>query len=1043
MTNGLPCGLYDRLLDEDLRETLDRVPELRSVLGKLDFEEQPARYADFIGKVLAQALREEKDADARLALCNRLIQIVSEKSEKGRFEKRTLKEAKKPLLLEITPPHYGSGGMPRPHTSMVESSLFTGSPNEPQLVHELQEEMRSADEVDILISFIKWSGLRLLMPAFEDLRTRDVPVRLLTTAYMGASDASAVEWLAGQSNVSVKVSYDTDRTRLHAKAYHFKRMSGFSSAYIGSANMSRAAMTAGLEWNLKVTAQDMAHILEKFEAEFETYWHSREFTPFDPGNPEPFRTAVQRARKSGQKSYMPFFDLRPHPFQERILDALKRERGVHGRMRNLVIAATGTGKTVISAFDYRRFLEEKQGQARLLFLAHRKEILEQAIGTFRNVLRDGNFGDLLVGNHEPERLDHLFCSIGMLSRRKLWEQVESRFYDYMVIDEAHHGTADSYRAVFDRFSPEILLGLTATPERMDGKSVASDFDNRFAAEIRLPEALSEKLLCPFHYFGVADPVNLDQDRFWKNGKYDPSALAKVYTGSHALARQRLQTVLDTLRRYEPDMGRVKGIGFCVSISHAAFMAEMFNDHGIPSAALVSGTSNEQRVSFLEDFKRGKLIFLFTVDVFNEGLDVPELNTVLFLRPTESLTVFLQQLGRGLRHAPGKDCLTVLDFVGQAHRLYRMDSKLKALLPKHRFGIDREVEMNFPHLPPGCAIQFDRLSREYVLKNIRQNLRNLAVQIPERLLTFENESRQPLTFGNFVRYHDYEPEKILLKDSWGGWKARGRLGPTPTDPDLSHLKKGLVRASFIDGPREVAMARKVVGALRKGNVERAVAVSGAAAVPVHFRVWGDSGKKLGIDSIENSFGRLSQNPGILADLDEILKWCAEETQADGRPPELPFPCPLELHARYGLRDIQAAFGKATLTSPGQRGIGVLHFREIKAYALLVTFQKTEREFSPSTMYADYPVSRELMHWESQSGTAPSSETGKNLTRHMERGYTILLFTRDRKKNNGWAVPFTFLGPAKIVSYESERPIRVVWRLKYPMPVTMFEENRRGG
>jgi superfamily II DNA or RNA helicase/HKD family nuclease len=1043
VTGVLPYGLYDRLLDEDLRETLDRVPELRSVLGKLDFEEQPARYADFIGKVLEQALREEKDPDTRLALCNRLVDIISKGSEKGRFEKRNLKGAKKPLLLEITPPHYGRGAMPRPHTSMVESSLFTGSPNEAQLVHELQEEMRSADEVDILISFIKWSGLRLLMPAFEDLRTRGVPVRLLTTSYMGASDAPAVEWLAGLPNVRVKVSYDTDRTRLHAKAYHFKRLSGFSSAYIGSANMSRAAMTAGLEWNLKVTAQDMAHILDKFTAEFETYWHSRGFAPFDPGNPEPFRAAIQRARKADDRSHMPFFDLRPHPFQERILDALKRERAIHGRTRNLVIAATGTGKTVISAFDYRRFLAERKGQARLLFLAHRKEILEQAAGTFRNVLRDGNFGDLLVGNHEPARLEHLFCSIGMLSSRKLWKHVDRRFYDYIVIDEAHHGTADSYRHIFDRFSPEILLGLTATPERMDGKSVAADFGNRFAAEIRLPEALSEKLLCPFHYFGVADPVSLDQDRFWKSGKYDISALEKVYTGSHALARQRLQTILSTLLRYEPDMLRVKGSGFCVSISHAAFMAEMFNDHGIPSAALVSGTSNEHRVSLLEDFKRGKLIFLFTVDVFNEGLDVPELNTVLFLRPTESLTVFLQQLGRGLRHAPEKECLTVLDFVGQAHRLYRMDSKLKALLPKHRFGIDREVEMNFPHLPPGCAIQFDRLSREYVLKNIRQNLRNLAVQIPERLLTFENEARQPLTFGNFVRFHDYEPEKILIKDSWSGWKARARLGPAPTDKDLLQLKKGLIRASFMDGPKEVSTVRKVVGELRQGNVERAVAVSGAAAVPVHYRLWGDAGRGLGIDSIEKSFARLAKNPSILSDLNEILNWCAEETQADGRIPDLPFPCPLELHARYGLLNIQAALGKATLMSPGQRGIGVIHYPEIKAYALLVTFQKTEREFSPGTMYADYPISRALMHWESQSNTAQGSKAGMNLTQHIDRGYTILLFARDRKKNNGWAVPFTFLGPARIVSYESERPIRVVWQLKYAMPVQMFENNRRGG
>ena len=1043
MTAIPPYGIYDRLLDDELTETLNRHPELRSVLGKLDFEEQPARYADFIGKVVGQALREEKDPEVRLALCNRLIQVVSNGSHKAHFERRRIKGVKNPLLLEITPPHYGARGMPRPHTSMVESSLFTGSPSEPQLAHELQEEMRSEDEVDILISFIKWSGLRLLMPAFEDLRTRGVPIRLITTSYMGASDVPAVLWLAGLPNVKVKVSYDTQRTRLHAKAWHFKRLSGFSSAYIGSANMSGAAMTSGLEWNLKVTAQDMVQILEKFTAEFETYWHSREFIPFDPADPEPFKKAISRARKTHNSLQVPFFDLRPHPFQERILEALERERRLQGRKRNLVIAATGTGKTVISAFDYKHFFKEKAGQARLLFLAHRKEILEQAIGTFRNVLRDSNFGELLVGQYEPERFDHLFCSIGMLSSRKIPGQVGRRFYDYIVIDEAHHGTAESYRPVFDCFSPKILLGLTATPERMDGKSVAVDFGNRFAAEIRLPEALAEKLLCPFHYFGVADPVALDQDRFWKNGKYDSAALENVYTGSHALAQQRLETILSTLNRYEPEMNRVKGIGFCVSIRHAAFMAEMFNRHGIPSAALVSGTSREQRVSLLEDFKGGKLTFLFTVDVFNEGLDVPELNTVLFLRPTESLTVFLQQLGRGLRHAPEKDCLTVLDFVGQAHRRYRIDSKLKALLPKHRFAIDREVELDFPHLPPGCAIQFDRLSRQYVIHNIRENLRNLSVQIPERLETFTRETGQPLTFGNFVQYHDYAPEILLVKDSWSGWKARARMGPQPGDPDLQVLRKGLVRAAFIDGPGEIALLRQVIGKLGELDVASAVSVSGNSAMPVHYRLWGDSGRRLQMTSIEDSFARLSRNPSILSDLEEILKWCSEQTQVDGRIPDLPFPCNLELHARYGMKDIQAAFGKATLASAGQRGIGVLHFKEIKAYALLVTFQKTEREFSPSTMYADYPISRELMHWESQSNTVQTSEAGRNLTQHADRGYTILVFARDLKKRNGCVVPFSFLGPAEIVSYESDRPIRVVWRLQYPMPVPMFEHNRRGG
>jgi HKD family nuclease len=296
MMKPLAHGIYEALIDEYLRDALALRPELRTVLGKIDSEEQPAKYAAFVAKVLEQALREEYDPAKRLELCNLILGHVANEPGRGHLEKRRLVSDPKPILLEITPPNYGTSGIPRPQTPLAESSLFTGSPQEPQLAHELHEEMRSADAVEILVSFIKWSGLRLLMPAFEDLRDRDVPVRLITTSYMGASDAPAVEWLARMPNVAVRISYDTERTRLHAKAYHFKRNTGFSTAYIGSANMSHAAITSGLEWNLKVTAQDMGHILKKFSVEFETYWNSREFVSFDPDNPTLFRTAIDHAR---------------------------------------------------------------------------------------------------------------------------------------------------------------------------------------------------------------------------------------------------------------------------------------------------------------------------------------------------------------------------------------------------------------------------------------------------------------------------------------------------------------------------------------------------------------------------------------------------------------------------------------------------------------------------------------------------------------------------------------------------------------------------
>jgi hypothetical protein len=473
------------------------------------------------------------------------------------------------------------------------------------------------------------------------------------------------------------------------------------------------------------------------------------------------------------------------------------------------------------------------------------------------------------------------------------------------------------------------------------------------------------------------------------------------------------------------------------------MAEMFNDRKIPSAALVSGVDEAQRATMLSEFKAGRLTFLFTVDVLNEGLDIPEMNTVLFLRPTDSMTVFLQQLGRGLRHAPGKDCLTVLDFVGQAHRRYRMDTKMKALLPVQRLSIDREVEYDFPHLPAGCSIQLDRLSRQYVLDNIRINLRRLSIQVPERIHAFETESHRPLTFRNFVTYHEYEPELLLVSDTWTGWKARARLSSVPTDPDLRHLKQALVRAAFITGPVEIASLRQSLEKLRTGETQSALEALGENGVLAHYRIWGAPRQNLGIGTVEDSLRRLAQNPSIVGDLIEVLDWGESEASVRSQPIKLPFPCPLELHAQYGMRDIQAVFGRANFETPGQTGVGVFHLQEVRAYAFLITYQKTVREFSPSTMYADYPISRDLLHWESQSNTAENSETGQNIIHHQERGYTILLFARDQKKKNNCAVPYTYLGDAELVSHDSERPIKIVWRLRHSMPVEMYENNRRGG
>jgi superfamily II DNA or RNA helicase len=663
--------------------------------------------------------------------------------------------------------------------------------------------------------------------------------------------------------------------------------------------------------------------------------------------------------------------------------------------------------------------------------------------TFRQVLKDHTFGEILAGKNEPSRLDHLFCSVGMLSSRKLENQLRKDFYDFIVIDEVHHGPAGSYRPLFEYFSPEILLGLTATPERMDGQSVASDFDNRFSAEIRLPEALEEKLLCPFQYFVVADPVALSEERFWKNGRLDISALENVYTGDDILAKNRLEVILASLDRYLPDRGGLKGIGFCVSQKHARYMADHFTRRGIRSDIVLSDVDESECKKRLQDLSSGQIKFLFTVDKLSEGVDLPSVNTVLFLRPTESLTVFLQQMGRGLRHSPGKDCLTVLDFVGQIHRRYRIDTKIAALLPRHRYSIEREVEEGFPHLPPGCSIRLDRIARAHVLKNIRENLKNLSVIIPDRLETFEAETGQKPTFGNFVTYYDIDPDILLAAESWSGWKARARLAPTPKDPDLSLLQESLVYASYMNAPEEIRVLKKTVGHLQSNDLSGALAVSGDWGPAIHRRIWRKKSGDLGMDSLKDSFVRLARNPSILSDLQEILDWAGDNSDATPTELGLPFASRLCLHGRYGNRDLQGAIGHFSIDKEGQPGVGVIHYRKILTYVLLVTFGKTEKDFSPTTMYADYPISRSLLHWESQSNTKILSETGHNLIHHKKEGYTSLVFVRDVKKKNRITVPFTYLGPVELESHEGERPIRMVWRLMYPMPAAIFESSRQGG
>ena len=644
-------GIYEELVTKLINIKLNELDKDTFQVKKVTIDKAEAAHllSQHIGETIKRAFNLIKSDDVletQIEIANKIILFLKEELKKEEFKEDLIETEGKILKAVFTKvdAHFTDLDLHlkhiTPYTRLIHSELFTGGNSGTTLESELRKEILSSDRIDLLVSFIKWKGIRILEKELREFTSRGGKLRVITTTYVGATDAKAVELLSELENTEIKVSYNTGNERLHAKAYLFERNTGFYTGYIGSSNFSRSALTDGLEWNLKVTTKEVGHIINKFKKTFEAYWQNPEFEMYDHNK---HGVKLVEALKQGKfsKEYTfttSYFDIKPFHYQKEILEKLEVERAVHNRYKNLLVAATGTGKTVISAFDYKNFRNSNKS-SRLLFVAHRKEILQQAKATFQGVLKDNNFGDLWVDGLEPNSNEYVFASVQTLNNRINKINLSADYYDFIIIDEVHHIEAKTYRPVLEYFKPKILLGLTATPERMDGADILKDFCDRIAAEIRLPDALNKKLLSPFQYFGITDSIDLTNVK-WEKGKYVASELTSVYTKNNV----RVGEIISNLQKYTHDINDVRAIGFCVTIEHAVFMADKFSLAGLNACSLTSKNSND-RDKIREQFKKKNINYLFVVDIFNEGVDIPEIDTVLFLRPTESLTVFLQQLGR--------------------------------------------------------------------------------------------------------------------------------------------------------------------------------------------------------------------------------------------------------------------------------------------------------------------------------------------------------------------------------------------------------------
>lgn len=1016
-------GIYERVRTVGLDEAVSRLRQHRPEWAGVDPADAPDVVARHVADVVRRAIADETDADRRVALTNQMLNLLTAPDERlpGTIEH---------LVALVRPDVPGKGYSVRPVTPLSHAALLTNAKDEPSLSTELRAELVNADRVDLLCAFIRWHGLRVLEAPLAELRGRGVPLRVLTTTYVGATERRAVDELVRRFGAEVRISYETQSTRLHAKAWLFHRASGFDTAFVGSSNLSRSALVDGLEWNVRLSAVATPDLIRKFAATFDTYWESGAFLPYDPalqGDELDDALAIAGNRRAGTKVSISLsgLEVRAMPHQKEILEALDAERGLHGRSRNLVVAATGTGKTVVAALDYRRLVRETyRRDLSLLFVAHRKEILEQSLRTYREVLADGAFGEPYVGGARPERWRHVFASVQSLSSYGV-ANLPADHFDVVVIDEFHHAEAPTYRRLLDYLSPQELLGLTATPERADGVDVREFFGHRTAYELPLWDALAADLLVPFHYFGVADDVDLSGIE-WKRGSYDVDGLDRVYTGNDARAAKVLRELRDKLS----DVGRMRALGFCVSVAHAEYMARVFREAGIPALAVSGLTAPAERATAVEMLRAGEVSALFAADLFNEGLDIPEVDTVLFLRPTQSATVFLQQLGRGLRRAPGKAVLTVLDFIGQQRREFRFDVRYRALTGTGRRTLERHIEQGFPFLPSGSQIVLDRVAQRIVLDNVRTQL-----SLSRGALARDVRAHGDLGLAEYLEEANRELADVYRRNgSWTALRRAAGLPTLPAGPDEGVLLRRMSAFTHIDDAERAEMYARLAdpsGPAYGDLNEREQRL----ARMLFFTLWPDLG---GFDSFQDGLAHLRRHPSVCAEIRELVALGLDrarhlpESLGEGLQH-----IPLRSHARYRREEILTALGWAGLERKAHgHSAGVAWCSETSTDALLVNLHKSEKDFSPTTMYRDYAISTRLFHWESQNATSTGSRTGRRYLTHRQQGTNVVLFVRDAPNDDIGSAPFLCLGRVSYVQHQGERPIAITWRLTRPMPADTF-------
>ncbi|KLU76549.1 DEAD/DEAH box helicase [Clostridium botulinum] len=929
---------------------------------------------------------------------------------------------------------------------LVDKSLITNS-ERGNLLNELKKCLSECEKFYFSVAFINFSGLQLLLDSFKELEEKGVRGKIITSTYLNFTEPKALKRIKDFSNIDLKIFVASNEKGFHTKAYIFENQDEYKIV-IGSSNITQRALKSNVEWNVKVISKKEDKFSCEVIKEYLELWESTSFVDDEFLNS--YNNFIQEIRKTEKKTleFKNYEIIKPNYMQNRAISNLNRLR-LQGEDKALVVAATGTGKTYMSAFDVINYNPKK-----MLFLVHREDILKGAEATFRKLVKNKNkITGFLTGTKKDISADYLFSTIQSMNNNL--DSFKADEFGYIIVDEAHHASSSSYKNIMQYFKPKFLLGMTATPERCDNESIFEIFDENLALEIRLSEALENELIVPFHYFGITDIEGINLQDVDINDISELTQRLKV--------NKRVNFIIDKMNFYGYEGEKCKCIGFCVSIEHARYMAEEFNKRGIKSVHLTGENSPEEREAYIKNLESEEddLEVIFTVDIFNEGVDIPSINLVLMLRPTNSPIVFIQQLGRGLRKHNDKTFLTVLDFIGNHNKAFLIALALNGGRYYDKDSLKVAVSKQFQNIPGCTNIQMDRIAQERILEQLDNENFNSMKYLKEEYLEFKklNGGKVPYLLLDYIKYDGApEPLRFLNKDkTYIGFVAR-----VEKDEELQKLLQNeifykilkelssniplkrvyefsIIKHLIYNEKIDMNQAKKEI----LKHINNVDDVSVLHALNVLNQGYYDSGQlknnikcfdlDKGVLTVAEDFKNIINDKKYRVYIEDVINYgiIRYEKEFGEEYYGVPF---LKLYEQYQMVDI-ALLSNYTKTHSSFRGSGLL--ANGKEYFLFIDLHK-EEEIKESINYNDKFIDRGTFQWQSPNTTSQESERGKNIIYNRERAVNLHLFVRKYKTIDRIVQPYIYIGKGDVEEFYGEKPITTILKLENKVPHGIYTE-----